>query len=42
MDVRDTKMKCDNCGSNNMREDVMPEEGIDYDIIVCNDCGYWS
>ena len=28
--------------SHEWRDDVMPEEGVNYKIRVCNKCGYWS
>ena len=24
-----------------MREDVMPEEGVNHSVKICDDCGFW-
>ncbi len=35
---------CKRCGSKNVRKDVMPENGIEYPILVCQEqrCGWWA
>jgi RNase P subunit RPR2 len=33
---------CKVCRSDNVREDIMSEDGESYPILVCESCGWWG
>ncbi len=37
-----TKKQCKVCGSENVREDTMPENGEEIPILVCRSCPWWG
>ena len=34
--------KCPSCGSSDMRDATMKEEGTDYPVKICSNCGWWG
>lgn len=36
------KEKCKRCGSSELKDGVMPEDGEEYPIKICITCGWWG